>query len=188
MTDTRKVFCALMFGAAMMATPALAASETLFVDATTPDGGVTTNLYSGKVRVGVSGISYLVGNLGADAFYTLFNNPPYHDPNFYQLTFGTSPLVPLDPAQDAVNFMPGGLPAYNPGHLYSFILDTGLSTPGQLHFGFSDGIFGDNSGGYTVTVASVPEPGTWAMLVIGAGAVGGMMRARRRRWAAKAAA
>jgi PEP-CTERM motif len=36
-----------------------------------------------------------------------------------------------------------------------------------LHFGVSDGDFADNTGFYTITVTGVPEPATWAMMLIG---------------------
>lgn len=42
-----------------------------------------------------------------------------------------------------------------------------------------DDILGDNSGGVSLLLAAVPEPSTWAMLILGMGAVGAAMRRRR---------
>jgi PEP-CTERM motif len=64
------------------------------------------------------------------------------------------------------------LPAYEASHVYSFELNTGLLSPGQLHFSVSDGDFTDNSGFYTITVTSVPEPATWAMMLLGFAGLG----------------
>ncbi len=45
--------------------------------------------------------------------------------------------------------------------------------------------FSDNGAGYTIAVdrmgGAIPEPATWAFLILGFGAVGGAMRASRRR-------
>ena len=103
---------------------------------------------------------------------------PTNDPSYYQLTFGTSTLVGLDAAQDAKNFLVGALPAYNPSHVYSFQLNTGAATPTPLHFGVSDGDFSDNSGAYTISI-TVPEPATWALMILGFGGLGLAMRRAR---------
>jgi hypothetical protein len=169
---------ALGLGAALAAP---ASAETISVVFTQPDGGVTTGLYSGTVSVTVSGTGFSSGPQLNDAFY-LFQGPtPIHDSQYYQLTFGISPLVPFNPAQNAVNFIVGGLPAYNPSHVYSFLLNTGVAVPTQLHFGVGDGQFSDNGGGFSVSVtAAVPEPGTWAMMLIGfAGLSFAAMRKRK---------
>ncbi|MBN8991649.1 MAG: hypothetical protein J0H42_25710 [Rhizobiales bacterium] len=169
------------------ASPALA--ETITASFTTPDGGVTTGLYSGVVHITVSGFGMSLGPDLNDAFY-LFNpqNPAVHATDYYQLTFGTSPLLPFNPAQDAFLFIPGGVvPAYNSSHVYSFDLDTGSVVPTQLHFGVSDGNFTDNSGAFTITVTAVPELSTWAMLILGFAGVGFMTYHRRNQVAALAA-
>ncbi len=161
----------------VLAVPSLAAAETVSAAFTTPDGGVSTGSYSGIVRITVDGIGQSAGTAFNDAFYVI-GPPPYNDPSYYQLAFSTTTLVPFDPAHDAVNFIVGGLPAYDPSHSYTFLLNTGLSTPGQLHFGVSDGDFGDNSGSYRITISAVPEPATWAMMV-GGFAFGGFALRRR---------
>jgi hypothetical protein len=166
-----------------LATSALAA-ETINATFTAPDGGVTAGSYAGVVDVTVSGVGQSDASSFNDAFYIYSAGPPFNDPNYYQLTFGTSTLAPYDASRDAKNFLVGALPAYNSNHVYSFQLDTGLTTLGQLHFGVADGIFGDNSGAYTISIAA-PEPAAWALMLIGLGAVGfGVRRSRTVRAAA----
>ena len=163
-----------------------ASAEILSVPFTQPDGGVTTGLYSGIVNVTVSGTGFSLGNLLNDAFYLFEGATPVHDSQYYQLTFGTSTLVPFNPAQNAVNFIVGGLPAYQPSHVYSFLLNTGTAIPTQLHFGVGDGQFSDNGGAYRIVVTGVPEPATWAMMLIGFAGLG-FVSMRRQKPAALAA-
>lgn len=163
-------------------------AETVSVTFQQPDGGVSSGLYNGQVLLNVSGVGKSLGNSLNDAFYVFTDGggspiAPFHDGSYYQLTFGTSPLVAFSPAQDASNFLAAPLPAYNPNHDYTFVLNTGLVAPGALHFGVSDGIFADNDGGYRVTITqlgSVPEPGSVALL-IGSSVAGFSLLRRRRR-------
>ena len=55
---------------------------------------------------------------------------------------------------------------------------TGLS--GELTVGYWDSYYGDNSGAQSLTISAVPEPASWAMMLIGVGAVGGALRSRRK--------
>src|SRR5439155_20907368 len=76
------------------------------------------------------------------------------------LTMGANrPLAAFDQSCNAVRFLVGPLPAYNPEHEYTFVLDTGLAAPGPLHFGVSDGGFSDNSGAYIITVTQLSADG-----------------------------
>ena len=165
----------------LVAAPALAA-ETINVVFTQPDGGVTTGLYSGTVHLRVSGFGQSLGLQTNDAFY-LFSGATNlgHDGSYYQLTFGTNPLTGFNPGQNAVNFVVGGLPAYQSSHVYDFFLNTGTAVPSALHFGVGDGVFSDNSGSFSVSVLGVPEPANWAMMIAGFGMAGFAMRARRSR-------
>jgi hypothetical protein len=64
---------------------------------------------------------------------------------------------------------------------------TGTGAPGA--FTFSE-TFGGNNGGVfldNISVSAVPEPATWAMFILGFGAIGWMMRGNRRRVSAQAA-
>lgn len=153
-------------------------AETINVLFSQADGGVSTGLYSGIVKVRVSGTGYSLGLERNDAFY--LTSGQTHDPSYYQLTFGTQTLVGFSPARNAVNFVVGGLPDYQANHVYDFMLDTGTLVPTQLHFGVGDGIYNDNEGAFVVSLG-VPEPAAWAMMVGGFGAVGGAVRRRRRR-------
>ncbi len=167
----------LAAAAALLPLAPAAAVETLSATFTQPDGGVTTRSYDGVVRLTVSGTGFAKGNSLNDAFYDVASAT--RDPDYYQLTFGTAPLVAYDPSQDATNFIVGSVPAYSATHSYSFLLDTGAATPTRLHFGVGDGAFGDNGGAYTITV-SVPEPASWAMMLAGFGVVGLALRWRSR--------
>jgi hypothetical protein len=164
--------------AALMIAGPVFATETLTATFTTPDGGITTGGYDNDVRVTVSGVGQSLGTAYNDAFYIYTDGAPYNDPSYYQLTFGTTTLVGFDPTQDAKNYLVGSLPAYNPDHIYTFILNTGVTTPTQLHFGVSDGIFSDNSGAYRITVSSVPEPAAWTLMMAGFAGLGAALRRR----------
>jgi hypothetical protein len=129
----------------------------------------------------VSGSGQSLGTNLNDAFYVYDpENPPVNDGNYYQLSFGTSTLVAADPSQDARNALVGALPLFDPTHTYTFLLDTGVTSPTQLHFGVSDDVFGDNTGAFTITVAQVPEPAAWALMLVGVGFVGAGLRLGRR--------
>jgi len=159
-----------------------ASAETITSTFLQADGGVTTGLYSGIVQITVSGIGQSRANDFNDAFY-LFDpqTPAVHDSSYYQLAFATSTLFPFGPGRDAFNFIVGGLPTYNASHVYSFALDTGALTATQLHFGVSDGNFSDNSGQFLITISAVPEPSTWAMMILGFGGLGFLAYRRRNR-------
>jgi hypothetical protein len=136
--------------------------ETLTATFTVPDGGVSVSSYSGYVLVNVTGVgqSYVTDYNDAFYLYTGFNPPVNgHDGGYYQLAFGTSPLMAFDLGNNAVNSLVGSVPPYTATHNYTVILNTKLTTPGQLHFGVSDGGFSDNTGAYTIIVTQlVPAP------------------------------
>lgn len=136
--------------------------ETLIAVFTQSDGGVSTATYTGYILLHVAGVGQSDNQVFNDAFYRYtdhFANAPNRDFFFYQLAFGTSPLPVHDPSVNAIRFLVGSLPPYNPAHEYTIILNTGLTTPGRLHFGVSDGGFSDNSGAYTIEIKQlVPAP------------------------------
>jgi hypothetical protein len=143
----------------MVSTP----QETLTATFTVPDGGVTTSAYYGYVLVNITGVgqSYVTNYNDAFYLYTGVFNPPVngHDGGYYQLAFSTSTLMAFDAGNDATNSLVGSLPPYTASHNYTVILNTGLTTAGQLHFGVSDGGFSDNTGAYTIQVTQlVPAP------------------------------
>ena len=173
---------AAAFLSVVMAAPA-SAQETITSVFTKADGGVTAQTYFGQVQVRVSGTGFSLGPQINDAFY--FTPSGSFDGSYYQLTFGTSTLLPNNPSRNAVNFITGGRPTFQSSGIYNFVLNTGLTQSGatNLHFGVGDGNFGDNGGSYQITVSqlgAVPEPATWGMMLLGFGALGGAMRVRRR--------
>jgi hypothetical protein len=54
---------------------------------------------------------------------------------------------------------------------------TGLS--GDIKVGYWDSFYGDNSGSQTLSVTAVPEPSTWAMMILGFAGIGAMTYRRR---------
>jgi hypothetical protein len=155
-------------------------AENLSATFTMADGGVTTGLYDGYVEITVSGTGMSEGSGINDAFYVLTGGP-VANPQYYQLTFGTTTLVGLDPAQDIKNDIVYDLiagtavtapyvPAYEADNTYSFIIDTGAASLTNLHFGVGDGNFSDNSGAYQIAVTqleAIPEPASVLLLGIG---------------------
>lgn len=161
---------------------------------TTPDGGVSTNSYSGLVELVVSGTGQSYFTHLNDAFHVYSPGPaPAIDAGYYQLTFGKTTLVAQNISQAAANYIvydvDAGLdvtapylPQYRSDHTYNFVLDIG-TLASNLHFGVSDGGFFDNSGAYNITVkqlaqSSVPEPGILALFGLG---VAGIYHQRRKR-------
>jgi hypothetical protein len=145
------------------------------------DGGVSVGTYAGYVRLVVSGSGVSCTPATNDAFYIYVwqpgcSNPnvvPQHDPSWYQLTFDSQTLVGGNYTRDATRFIVYDIdagaevlsrpyvPAYRTGHTYSFIVDTGLVAAARLHFGVSDGGFGDNSGAFQVQITQLaPRPAT----------------------------
>ena len=150
-------------------------TETLAVSFMAADGAVSAGSYSGFVKLVVSGSGVSCTPATNDAFWIHVwlpgcGNPnvvPSHDSANYQLTFDSKTLVSPVSTRIAAKFIyydiDAGVevtsrpywPAYRTGHTYSVIVDTGLVTPGPLHFGVSDGYFLDNSGGYQVTITQL---------------------------------
>ena len=163
---------------------------------TSPDGGISAAAYNGLVLLTVSGVGESLGQALNDAFYVYtdgLHNPivPFHDNNYYQVAFDSNPLVPFNPVRDAKNFIvydvdaglavaPAYLPAYRGDHTYTFIVNTGLVAPSTLHFGTSNGNFGDNTGGYRVAVTQLQAPEPAALALVGLGLAAGVRRLRRR--------
>src|SRR5450755_1111384 len=121
----------------------------------------------------------------SDAFYVLDPAPTHI--GYWDLAFSTSPLTG-NISQEASNFIVGAIPAFNPSSIYSFDLNTGSSVPTHLFFGVDDDILTDNTGAYVLVVTqldpavvapAVPEPSTWAMLLLGFAGVGFMAYRRK---------
>ena len=105
-------------------------------------------------------------------------------------TIGTG-FATLSPLLNQLFFIGDGLTGDGTGTVQSF---TAPGSATALYLGFADaggyngapGSYGDNIGSLNVTVntgsvAAVPEPASWAMMIVGLGAVGFAMRSVRRR-------
>lgn len=171
---SRVIWIGLMAAAASLAVPALAI-ENVAVGFTTPTGGQTTGLYSGVVRLRVSGTGFSLGPRINDAFYDVASQALNN--GYYALGFDTTPLVGFNPSRNVQNFLVGPVPAFSASSIYNFKINVG-PTPSILYFGVMDGAFGDNGGRFDIAVG-VPEPASWAMLIAGFGLVGAAMRRRR---------
>lgn len=175
-------------------------SETVVALFTNPATS-TLNSYAGPVEVIVSGTgSWASYPSEVDAFYGISDGLPDHW-QWYQLNLGWqgAPLFPLvGDARNIDNFISfidgvgevvGSAPAYNPSHVYHFVVDVPLVS-GLLQFGFSDGNFTDNSGQYNIQIFQlqpvqepvpqpVPEPAILWMLLASAGLAATFSRKRR---------
>ncbi|MEQ1548756.1 MAG: PEPxxWA-CTERM sorting domain-containing protein [Chakrabartia sp.] len=171
--------------------------ENIIAPFTAPNGTTSTGSYTGFVEVLVSGTGYSLGSVINDAFYI---GTASQGGSYYHLGLGVNgqPLAPFQPTLgaerlisfiDGVGAVPfGTVPAYNPDHVYRFVLNLGAPTT-PLTFGVLDGNFHDNGGQYNISLwqlraGAVPEPETWALMLIGFGAVG--IAARRRTAAGRA--
>lgn len=61
-------------------------------------------------------------------------------------------------------------------YVQSFVVGAGQPVTFYLY----DDNLRDNSGGVSLQLTAVPEPGTWAMMILGFGIVGGAMRRRQK--------
>jgi hypothetical protein len=102
--------------------------------------------------------------------------------NTYTLTFGGISIFEIDNLTIEVwdNTHPNGLNLYSTFSGDNTTAAFTLPTAGQYHLDIS-GTFGPNAsaGQYSVAIAAVPEPETYAMLLAGLGAMGFVARRRR---------
>jgi hypothetical protein len=165
-----------MAASLMLSAPA-SATEVVNVDFRNWDSGYTSGLYSGILNITVTGTGFSASRNLNDAFY-VFTTPYIQQLKPFQLgftTIGNDFLLVSD-------YTVGGSPSYDPTHVYNFLLDTGLTTASELHFGITDAMRADNGGSFTVTINSapaVPEAATWAMMLVGFGLTGWAIRRKK---------
>ena len=174
--DMKTVATALALVLAAIAVPA-AAVETVSVNFTAPTGGQSVGLWSGIVKLRVSGTGFSLGPQINDAFYMVSSQSL--NPGYYGLGFGTSPLAAFTPSNNIQNFLVNPVPAFAASSVYTFLVNTGTAVPSTLYFGVTDGAYGDNGGAFRITISNVPEPANWALLIAGFGLVGASLRRRR---------
>ena len=108
----------------------------------------------------------------------------------YTLSFLYSPRPGIPASSNGIDILLGGTLLDPPGTL------TGAGGADTLWSSYSVSFFAnagdtltfsaagtsDSLGGYldNISLSAVPEPGTWAMMIFGFGAVGGAMRSRRK--------
>ncbi len=184
----KSMLSAVALAATLAASPALAATTVINVNGVTNaslDGSnaVTVSLAAGTYRL----------NFVQDTFtaFTRFNSVSGCDANGANCATGFENSVRY--IINGVTFgfgdgnANGGIGPIDPGNAYyataaqSFANATGylgsftLAAPGDVSFYIADDNLGDNSGGVSLA-AAIPEPATWALMILGFGFIGGAMR------------
>ena len=153
--------------------------------------------YLGPVEIVVSGTGVSNTPHDNDAFYDVSTQTVDGRGNF-QLNIGTNAAPYQGDSASNISkdiifidgvgaVMPGTVPAYTASHVYDFVIQVPDAAPTPLTFGVADGIFGDNTGAYTVRVyplaalpPSVPESSSRTLLGLGVLGLGGLFLRRRK--------
>lgn len=156
-------------------------TETVVAPFNSVFGAATTGLYSGMVRLTVSGTGASLGSVPGDAFYIFIPGSPSHDVNHYQLVTTIQGNVhhSTNSINDAYRHIvydvdagiattPPYTPPYHANNTYSFIINMNTLTPNNpspvpLRLGVNDGSYGDNfcsgcTNNYTVQVTQLCAP------------------------------
>jgi hypothetical protein len=167
----------LMLGAALaasmfIAAPAAYAATTITLDPPAADGSIV----GGYTESGISGpfafeYTFDFPSAGtAAAFLSSIGVTASTNVNFTQVLFNNKALNIINGALDTAGMLSNG-------DLQTWLVSAGPQT--LKVFGNSGG-----NGEFTIDVAfaptAVPEPATWAMMIIGFGAAGAMVRNRRK--------
>lgn len=185
---TVKTFAILT--AALLAAAAPASAATL-VNANIATPTSLGTFAAGKYKVTTTGTISLAGTAGDGQFDVDANGVPVTPVTYSQYSY-------FNPAGSTIADGQSGIaPGLNIGSLVGSL----VANPGSTDF-FSLGssatlvfagtttlygavndlsfAYGNNGGAFSVSIAAIPEPAQWAMLIGGFGVVGGAMRSRRR--------
>ena len=95
-------------------------------------------------------------------------------------SFGDAPIGGYGPLASGGYFSSA---AASLAHAASYTTQFTLAAPGEVSFFIYDDFTADNAGGVSLAIdqvtSAVPEPATWAMMILGFGLVGGALRRRR---------
>ena len=140
-------------------------AETFVVDPRT-DGHDVMGSYYGPVEVIVDGIWYNTPDEPADAFYAIFDDPPWYSINTLCVGFDGCAWVAECGAQNISTWITfiedlgtvpvGTVPEYSGANHYHFVADFGQD-PEPLTIGTGDGGVYDNSGELLVSLYQLEE-------------------------------
>ena len=125
-------------------------------------------------RVGNCGGCNLSGPAGDSGYY--INSTPFTTTGFTALVSGFPAALPINSLVGVFN---GSIPSVVAiGSSGTFTAPAGATT---LYLGTVDGYqWNNNVGGFLVNVGVVPEPASWALMLVGFGAMGVALRSRRK--------
>ncbi len=188
---------AMIAGLALVASPA-SATAILGVKTIVVTNAQNTWLQVAEVDafngsyVNVSKTAYATASASDSGGYELGHGPEYaidgnYNPDYYAAASlfhsatdaaGTSLTITLDNVQDLTSFGITGRSdgGYNYRDLYNVSL---LGSTGTILDTFQINATGTNNFG-SITFGAVPEPATWAMMLLGFGMIGVAARSRRR--------